>query len=44
VADCSNHRIQIFDKDGKFIHKFGKKGAEPGELMGPTGIVLNSKK
>jgi len=44
VADGRNDRIQIFDKDGNFIHKFGKKGDEPGELTEPTGIVLNSKK
>ena len=25
VADCSNHRVQIFDKDGKYSYKFGDR-------------------
>jgi len=44
VTDCSNHRIQIFDENGKFILKFGEKGESEGELNEPIGIALNSKK
>ena len=26
VADQSNHRVQVFDKDGKYLYKFGDRG------------------
>ena len=44
VVDANNHRIQIFDKNGQFIHKFGKKGSGKGDLNDPLGIAINSKK
>jgi DNA-binding beta-propeller fold protein YncE len=45
VTDYWNHRFQIFDEQGQFIGKFGKEGRRgKGELNGPTGIVINSKK
>jgi len=44
MTDRYNDRIQVFDNEGKFVRKFGKKGAETGELDEPSGIVLNSEK
>jgi len=43
ITDKGNNRVQIFDKDGKFLHKFGKQGLNPGELDKPMGIGLTSK-
>ena len=37
----SNARIVKFDKDGKFIKTWGKKGSGPGEFDTPHGLVLD---
>jgi NHL repeat len=38
-----NSRIMKYDKDGKFIKSFGHFGTEPGELIGPHGLALDSQ-
>lgn len=32
VADSSNHRVQIFNSNGKFLHEFGSYGSGEGEF------------
>ena len=39
----TNARIVKFDKDGKFIKTWGKKGSGPGELDIPHAIAMDSK-
>jgi hypothetical protein len=39
VADCSNHRIQRFDLDGRFVGTFGRLGPGPGEMKYPMGVA-----
>jgi sugar lactone lactonase YvrE len=39
----SNARIVKFDKTGKFIKAWGKKGSAPGEFDTPHSIALDSK-
>ncbi|EJD76381.1 B-box zinc finger family protein [Loa loa] len=39
VADRSNNRVQIFDKEGNFLHKFGSPGTRPGQFDRPAGIT-----
>tara|TARA_B000000475_G_C15904353_1_gene409935 strand:- start:324 stop:875 length:552 start_codon:yes stop_codon:yes gene_type:complete len=39
VADWRNDRIQIFDKDGNFVDKFGKSGNKEGELFRPSDVT-----
>jgi tripartite motif-containing protein 71 len=41
VVDYSNHRIQKFDGDGRFIRTWGKAKGK-GNLYFPTGIALQS--
>jgi len=43
VCDECNHRIQIFNSDGKFISAFGEKGEENGQFKSPIGIAINSR-
>lgn len=47
VADghggATNARIVKFDKDGKFIKTWGKKGAGPGDLDIPHTIAMDSR-
>ena len=39
VAEYSNHRVQVLDKNGTFIRKFGESGTAPGQLSNPTDVV-----
>ncbi len=40
VYDGKEVCFKVFDKNGKFAHKFGKKGQGPGEIMSPMGIGM----
>ena len=41
VVDGTNHKIRIFDRNGKYLSSFGKKGSENGELRFPLGIDID---
>jgi hypothetical protein len=38
IADCQNSRIQVLDKNGSFIRKFGSFGTAPGQFDKPRSI------
>lgn len=40
VADTNNHRIQIFDKDGRFKFQFGECGKRDGQLLYPNRVAV----
>jgi sugar lactone lactonase YvrE len=42
-GDTANARVIKFDKTGKFIKAWGKKGIGPGEFDQPHGLALDSK-
>ena len=42
VTDESNHRVQIFSSEGKFLRSFGKKGDMVGEFNNPRGITFHN--
>lgn len=42
VLDSMNHRIQVFDRDGKFIKSIGRRGQGPGEFNMPSSISLDA--
>jgi tripartite motif-containing protein 71 len=43
VADCSNHRVQIFDSEGKYKRQFGTEGEEDdGQLYCPAGLASDA--
>jgi DNA-binding beta-propeller fold protein YncE len=42
VADSCNHRIQVFDRDGKFLREFAKAGAVAGELSYPYDVCVDA--
>jgi len=37
IVDSENHRIQVFDGNGKFMFKFGSQGNGNGEFDQPQG-------
>ena len=41
VADCNNHRVQLFDSNGTFLRSFGHKGENAGEFNSPFGIAID---
>nr|CAB3267242.1 E3 ubiquitin-protein ligase TRIM71 [Phallusia mammillata] len=43
VADRSNNRIQIFNADGSFRHKFGVAGTRPGQFDRPAGVTVDKQ-
>ena len=40
VCDSENHRIQLFEPDGKFLAKFGTKGKGQGEFKKPIKAAV----
>jgi DNA-binding beta-propeller fold protein YncE len=43
VADRNNHRVQIFDSEGKYKRQFGTKGKEAdGQLQHPSGLASDA--
>ncbi|XP_002741201.1 E3 ubiquitin-protein ligase TRIM71-like [Saccoglossus kowalevskii] len=43
VADRSNNRIQIFKRDGTFVHKFGSAGSRNGQFDRPAGVSVDGQ-
>jgi DNA-binding beta-propeller fold protein YncE len=43
VADSCNHRIQVFDADGKFLRTYGHAGSGVGELSYPYDICVDAE-
>lgn len=43
VTDTWNHRVQIFDRRGRFLRAFGVHGTRPGSFVRPKGIALDSQ-
>jgi hypothetical protein len=41
VCDSGQHRIQIFDMNGRFLHGIGICGKGPGEFISPSKCVAN---
>lgn len=42
VADSCNHRIQVFDRDGKFLRSYGRAGSNPGEFSYPYDVRVDA--
>lgn len=41
VADTINHRVQVFDADGRFLRKWGSAGVGDGQFTNLGGIALD---
>lgn len=41
VVDSGNFRIQVFDRDGKFVKAFGSVGRYPGNFARPREIAID---
>ena len=43
VSDTQNHRMQVFNKTGTFILKFGSSGSGDGQFSGPRGVAIDHR-
>jgi len=43
IADRSNNRIQIFNKFGQFLRKFGTQGNRAGQFDRPAGVAYDKQ-
>lgn len=43
VVDSGNFRVQVFDRQGRFIKSFGSPGDSPGSFARPKGIAIDSE-
>jgi len=43
VADCGNHRLQVFTNHGKFLTQLGSEGKKQGTLRFPQNPVIGPK-
>ena len=41
VTDSGNHRVQIFNRDGKYLRSFGREGNRVGEFKYPRWITCH---
>ena len=41
VADTLNHRIQVFDPEGRFLCKWGTEGKGDGQFNEPLGLAID---
>jgi len=42
ASDRGNHRIQVFDPQGRFLRKWGIRGSGDGEFSQPQGLAIDS--
>ena len=40
VADSCNHRIQVFDTQGKLLNAWGTRGTAPGQMSYPYDLAI----
>ena len=41
ISDSEDHCVKVFDKDGNFLYKFGKKGKRDGEFNAPHCLSVD---
>lgn len=43
MPEAGNHRVNVFDMNGKFLYLFGGKGTAPGKMNNPEAAKANSR-
>lgn len=41
VVDTGNHRVQVFDSNGRFLSAYGGRGSGDGQFQEPVGIAID---
>ncbi len=41
VADTAKHRIVVYDLSGNYLHSFGERGSEPGQMNYPVNLAVD---
>lgn len=42
VLDVGDHRIAVFDRDGRHLRDIGRRGGGPGEFLRPVGLAVGA--
>ena len=42
LADTHNHRVLVFDRDGRVLGSFGREGTGDGEFLLPTDVAVDA--
>ncbi len=42
VTDVSQHRVQVFDAEGRFLRQWGEQGGAPGQFRQPQDVAADS--
>lgn len=42
VADKGNHRVQMFDRDGNLVEKWGSQGSTPMQFSAPEAVTIST--
>ena len=40
-ADSRNNRVEVFERNGNFLTKFGTHGSGPGQMDRPSGVCIS---
>lgn len=43
VSDSNNHRVQIFDVNGRVLKAFGSEGSDEGQFKFPRGVAVDDQ-
>lgn len=43
ITDSKGHRINVYDKKGKYLFSFGQEGTKEGEFVYPNALALDSQ-
>ena len=43
VSDSNNHRVQIFDVNGRSMFSIGTEGSEEGQFKFPRGVAVDDQ-
>lgn len=43
IASFFGNQVYIYDKNAKFVDRFGQEGSDPGQFNGPRGIAVDGK-
>lgn len=43
VSDSNNHRVQIYDVNGRLLSTFGTEGSEEGQFKYPRGVAVDDQ-
>ena len=41
ITSCASDTVMVYTLEGQLVHKFGRRGSEPGKFRGPYGLCVD---